>query len=156
MKMSRARTAFAGGVVLLAAMMAGCATVEYSSPGMLRNVTVKGADGAETGQVVSITTSGYYMLWTIPLVSGDLRWNAETQEIYGGTSFFQDQVGFNELQDALLKIAETRNCDLADVSFGDSDNSYAGVSYGGAIGTLFGSSHMGVSAILVPRKAMAK
>ena len=88
------------------------------------------------------------MFWTIPLVSGDLRWDAETQEICGGTSFFRDQVGFNELQDALLKIAETRNCDLADVYFSDSDSSYAGVSYGGAIGALFGSSHMGVSAYL--------
>ena len=81
---------------------------------------------------------------------------AETQEICGGTSFFQDQVGFNELQDALLKIARARNCDLADVYFCDSDNSYAGVSYSGAVGTLFGSSHMGVSAILVPRKAVAR
>ena len=156
MKVGMARSALVSVAALLVAMVTGCATVEYSSPGMLRNVTVKGAKGAESGQVVTITTSGYYMFWTIPLVSGDLRWDAETQEICGGTSFFQDQVGFNELQDALLKIAETRNCDLADVSFSDSDSSYAGESYGGAIGTLFGSSHMGVSAILVPRKAMAK
>ena len=156
MKEKVARPIRVGVAALFAAMAAGCATVEYSSPGMLRNVSVKGVQGAESGQVVTITTSGYYMFWTIPLVSGDLRWDAETQEICGGTSFFRDQVGFNELQDALLKIAETRNCDLADVYFSDSDSSYAGVSYGGAIGALFGSSHMGVSAILVPRKAMAK
>ena len=156
MKVGMAKPALVGVAALLLAIVTGCVTVEYSSPGMLRNVTVKGAKGAEAGQVVTITTSGYYMLWTIPLVSGDLRWDAETQEICGGTSFFQDQVGFNELQEALLKIAETRNCDLADVYFCDSDSSYAGVSYGGAIGTLFGSSHMGVSAILVPRKPMAK
>ena len=141
---------------MLAAMLTGCASVDYSSTGMLKNITVKGAPGAEAGQHVMITTSGYYMLWTIPLVSGDLRWNEETKEIRGGFSLFSDQVGYKELQDALLKIAESRNCDLADVSFNDADASYAGASYGGAVGTLFGSSNMGVSAILVPRGAKTK
>ena len=60
-------------------------------------------------------------------------------------------VGVNELQTALLKIAESRNCDLVDVYVRDSDSSYAGVSYGGAVGSCFGSSHMSISAVLVPR-----
>ena len=64
--------------------------------------------------------------------------------------------GVAELQAALLKIAESRNCDLADVSYFDGDASYAGPSYGGAVGTCFGSSHMSVSAILVPRKVANK
>ena len=141
---------------LFAAMVTGCASVEYSSPGVLKNVSVKGAPGAEAGQHVAITTSGYYMFWCVPLVSGDLRWDEEKREIKGGFSFFSDQVGFQELQTALQKIAETRNCDLADVNFHDFDGFYADVSYAGIIGALFGSSHMGVSAILVPREAIAK
>ena len=145
-----------GLVALSAALLAGCATVNYSSPGTLKNVTVDSVKSAESRQVVAITTSGYYMFWAIPLVSGDLRWNRETGEIQGGTAFFQDQVGFSELQEALHKIAEHRNCDLAEVYFNDSDNSYAGVSYEGAIGAFFGSSHMSVSAVLVPRQKPAK
>ena len=148
--------AVAGFAALFAAMVAGCASVEYSSPGKLKNVSVKGAPGAEAGKHVAITTSGYYMLWCIPLVSGDLRWDDEKREIKGGFSFFTDQVGFQELQTALQKIAEVRNCDLADVNFHDSDGFYADVSYAGIVGSLFGSSHMGVSAILVPRKNSAK
>ena len=148
--------AVAVGAAFFAAMVSGCASVEYSSPGMLKNVTVKGAPGAAAGQHVAITTSGYYMLWCIPLVSGDLRWDDEKREIKGGFSFFTDQVGFQELQTALQKIAEVRNCDLADVNFHDSDGFYADVSYAGIVGSLFGSSHMGVSAILVPRKNSAK
>ncbi len=148
--------AVAGFAALFAAMVAGCASVEYSSPGKLKNVSVKGAPGAEAGKHVAITTSGYYMLWCIPLVSGDLRWDDEKREIKGGFSFFTDQVGFQELQTALQKIAEVRNCDLADVNFHDSDAFYADVSYAGIIGSLFGSSHMGVSAILVPRENIAK
>jgi hypothetical protein len=144
-----------GVVALAASMVAGCATVTYSSPGMLEDVSVKGVDG-KVGQAILIDTSGYYMFWAIPLASGDLRWSDEKKSIEGGTSFFSDQVGIEELQTALLKIAESRNCDLADVSFFDGDASYAGPSYGGAVGTCFGSSHMSVSAILVPRKVVYK
>ena len=142
------------GVAACAALMAaGCASVTYSSPGALDGVAVKGVDG-KVGQVVLIDTSGFYMFWAVPLVSGDLRWSEEKKSIEGGTSFFSDQVGVAELQSALLKIAESRNCDLADVTYFDGDSSYAGVSYGGAVGPCFGSSHMSVSAILVPRKAV--
>ena len=148
--------AVVGIAALSAALVTGCASVEYSSPGKLNNISVKGAPGAEAGQHVAITTSGYYMFWCIPLVSGDLRWDDEKGEIKGGASFFTDQVGFEELQTALQKIAETRNCDLADVNFHDSDGFYADVSYAGIVGSLFGSSHMGVSAILVPRENVAK
>ena len=144
-----------GVAALAVTMAAGCATVTYSSPGTLDGVAVRGVDG-KVGQAVLIDTSGFYMLWAIPLVSGDLRWNADKRSIEGGTSFFKDQVGIDNLQTALLKIAESRNCDLAEVSYFDGDASYAGPSYAGAVGTCFGSSHMSVSAILVPRKAVNK
>ena len=156
MKHRTMTVAVAGIAVLFAAMVTGCASVEYSSPGKLKNVSVKGAPGAEAGRHVAITTSGYYMLWCIPLASGDLRWDSEKREIKGGFSLFSDQVGFQELQTALQKIAETRNCNLADVNFHDSDGFYADVSWGGLIGMFFGSSQMGVSAILVPRETISK
>ena len=140
-----------GAAALIALVAAGCASVTYTSPGMLDNVSVKGVEGRKPGQVVLIDTSGFYMFWTIPLVSGDLRWNEQKKSIEGGASFFKDQVGVDELQTALLKIAESRNCDLADVHIHDADSSYAGPSYGGAVGTCFGSSHMSISAVLVPR-----
>ena len=145
-----------GAVALFASMAAGCATIAYSKPGTLDAVAVRGVAYRNGCQAVLIDTNGFYMLWTIPLFSGDLRWDDGKQSIAGGTSFFRDQVGVEELQTALLKIAEARNCDLADVNYFDGDASYAGPSYGGAVGTCFGSSHMSVSAILVPRKAANK
>ena len=156
MKRKTMTLAVAGVMALLVAMVTGCASVEYSSPGKLKNISVKGAPGAEAGRHVAITTSGYYMFWCIPLVSGDLQWDNEKREIKGGFSFFSDQVSVQDLQTALQKIAETRNCNLADVNFHDSDGVYADVSYAGIVGSLFGSSHMGVSAILVPRENIAK
>lgn len=145
-----------GVAALIASMAVGCASVTYSSPGALNGVSVKGVKNTKGSQLVMINTSGYYMFWTIPLVSGDLRWNDKKKSIEGGTSLFKDLVGLAELQNALMKIAESRNCDLAEVYFSDSDTTYAGASYGGAIGTCFGSSQMCVSALLVPRKTSAK
>ena len=139
--------------VMFVAMAAGCATVNYSSPGKLDGISVKGIEGRQAGQQVVISTSGYYVLWTVPLFSGDLGWNPDERSINGGFSFFSDQVGINELQTALLKIAESRNCDLANVHYVDTDSSYAGASdLSGVIGTLFGASQMSVSALLVPRR----
>jgi len=144
-----------GAVALAVSMAAGCATVTYSSPGALEGVSVKGADG-KVAEVVLIDTYGFYMFWSIPIVTGDLRWNDQKKSIEGGSSFFNDQVGIKELQTALLKIAESRNCDLVDVNYFDGDASYAGVSYEGTVGTCFGSSRMNVCAILVPRKTVKK
>ena len=140
------------GVMVLFVGAAGCATVYRTAPGSLTGMGYKGADSTPLEQVY-ITTEGYYCLWSIPIASGDLRWNEEKQSINGGTCLFSDQVGADELQNALLKIAERRNCDVIDIVFDDSDTSYAGVSESGAIGLFFGSSHMGVSGVLVPKKA---
>ena len=145
-----------GAAALIASMAVGCASVTYSAPGALNGVSVKGVKNVEGAQFVMIDTSGYYMFWTIPLVSGDLRWNSEKRSIEGGTYLFRDQVGLAELQNALIMIAESRNCDLAEVYYNDTDATYAGVSYSGAIGSCFGSSQMSVSALLVPRRTSAK
>ena len=75
-----------------AAIAAGCATVNYSSPGALEGISLKGVEGRQAVQQVVINTSGYYVLWTLPLASGDLRWNDGKQTINGGTTLFRDQV----------------------------------------------------------------
>ena len=136
---------------LLAACSAGCATIKYSSPDALDGVVIKGAQGAPREQVF-IETSGYYMFWMIPLLSGDVRWNDGTHNIEGGFSLFKDFVSLAEVQNALTKLAESRECDLAEVYFYDADTSYAGVSYVGAIGSIFGSSRMCASAVLIPKE----
>ena len=140
--------------VALAAVATGCATVSYSTPGRLDDLSVKGIEGRKARQQVVISTTGYYLMWTLPLASGDLGWNPAERSINGGFNLFSDQVGICELQTALLKIAESRNCDLADVHYVDSDSSYGGASdLGSLIGIFFGSSQMSVSALLVPRSS---
>ncbi|MBR4523145.1 MAG: hypothetical protein IKO64_02755 [Kiritimatiellae bacterium] len=156
MKDKSIKLAAAGVAALFAVMVTGCASVKYSSPGALSNISVKGAPGAEAGRHVVISTSGYSVFWCIPVASGDLRWDSEKREIKGGTSLFSDQLGVQELQTALLQTAEARNCNLADVNFHASNGIYAEVSWGGLAGMFFGSADLVVSAVLVPREPIAK
>ena len=151
MRMRHVHLPFAGIVAMFLAGVAGCAEVYRTTPGSFASMDYKDA-GTTPLEHVYITTTGYYCLWSIPLASGDLSWNAEKQSINGGTCFFSDQVGATELQNALLKIAESRDCDVIDMVVDDSDTSYAGVSYEGVIGVFFGASHIGVSGVLVPKE----
>lgn len=132
------------------AACSGCATISSSGNGRLDGIAVKGVEGAPSSHVC-LSTTGEYLLWTIPLGSGRFHWNEQTKELETQTAWFSDCVGIAELQDALLKYADGRDCDVADVMFFDSDTSYAGVGYEGILGALFGSSQIGVSAVLVPR-----
>ena len=131
----RARHRSLATVGVMAALLvgaAGCATVYRTSPGSLASMGYQGASSTPT-ELVYITTTGYHFMWSVPLLSGDLRWNASKQSIN-------------------LKIAESRHCDVIDMVFDDSDTSYADVSYGGIIGLFFGSSHIGLSGVLVPKQ----
>jgi len=149
----KSRSYMAAGFAAAAlALASGCASVEISSPNALDGVAVKGVDG-RLGSHVVVETDGYYFLWTVPLVSGDLRWDERKKSIKGGTRLFCDMVDVASLQNAVQKIAESRNCDIADLSFVDSDTTFAGLSDTGVIGALFGNSHITASAVLVPRGA---
>ena len=133
------------------AAFSGCATISTTAEGRLDGVAVQGAEG-QVCEHVCLTTTGEYFLWALPFGSGRFVWNNETKALETETAWFSDCVGVAELQEALQKYAESRNCDLVDVVYNDSDTSYAAASYEGIIGILFGSSSMGVSAFLVPRK----
>ncbi len=151
-KMNPVKTGLHAAAFAALAAFSGCATISTSQAGRLEGIGVKGADGAPH-EHVCLSTTGEYMLWTIPFGSGRFRWNEETKTLETETAWFSDCVGVAELQDALLKYADSRNCDVLDVSYFDGDVSYAGASYEGLLGIFFGSSSMGVSAVLVPRKA---
>jgi len=141
------------GLMLAASALAvcsGCATISTSRIGTFDGIAVKGAGGAPV-EHVWLGTTGEYLFWTIPFGSGRFRWNEKTKTLETSTAWFRDCVGVAELQDALKKYADGHNCDIVDVMYFDDDTSYAGASYEGLIGLLFGSSSMGVSAVLVPR-----
>ena len=151
MKRTKMKGVAAAGMVAAMSMFApGCATIESSSPNDLAGVTVKGVAGQAREHVV-IDTTGYYLLNVLPLVTGDVRWDARTRSIRGGTSLFRNHVGEAKLQDALLNLAKSRNCDLADVSYYASGDTFADLN-NAFFGAFLYKANMGVSATLVPRK----
>ncbi len=131
-------------------LVTGCATITTTSYDTLNGVKLMGTD-RKPSEVVFIESKGYYILWQVPICSGDIRWNNEKKSIEGGFSLFRDHVSLANLQNAITNYADSRNCDLVDVIYNDSNESYAEASETGLIGALFGSATINVSAVLVPR-----
>ena len=77
--------------------------------------------------------------------------SVSVRDSYGVATGYRHVHGWTHDDPALLYS----NTEIS-VYFYDSDATYAGVSYSGAIGSCFGSSQMCVSALLVPRKISAK
>ncbi len=136
----------------LAAMVTGCATVTCTTPGKLDGIKFKGTDGTPS-QLVYINSASLSILWIIPLFSGDIRWNSKKKNIEGGFSLFRDHMSRENMQKAITNYADSRDCDLLYVDFNESGTSYASASQVGIVGTLFGSTEMNVSAVLVPRNS---
>ena len=142
-------------LILIAAfvlLVNGCATITSTSYDALDGVKLNGTD-RKPSEVVFIESTGFYILWAVPLFSGNIKWNSEKKTIEGGVSFFKDNISLTYLQKAITTYADSRNCDLVDVVYNDTNASYAEASATGLIGALFGSSTMNVSAVLVPKNS---
>jgi len=133
-------------------LVTGCATITTTSYDTLDGVQLIGTT-RKPSEVVFIENKGFYILWQVPICSGDIRWNNEKKSIEGGVAFFKDHVSLANLQNAITNYADSRNCDLVDVTYNNSSASYADASEIGLIGAFFGSATINVSAVLVPRNS---
>ncbi len=130
----------------------GCATITTTPYDTLNGVKLLGTD-RKPSEVVFIESTGFFILWQVPICSGDIRWNSKKKSIEGGVAFFKDHVSLANLQNAITKYADSRNCDLVDVIYNNTNASYAEASETGLIGAFFGSATINVSAVLVPRNS---
>ena len=137
-------------IAAFAVLITGCATITSTPYDKLDGIKLDGTDG-KPSEVVFIESTGFYMLWQVPIFSGDIRWNSEKKSIEGGFSLFKSHLSLVNLQKAITNYADSRNCDLVDVIYNDSNKSYGEASETGLIGALFGSTTINVSAVLVPR-----
>ena len=136
--------------VAFAVLITGCATITSTSYDALDGVKLNGTD-RKPSEVVFIESTGFYILWAIPIFSGNIKWNSEKKSLECGVSFFKDNISLANLQNAITNYADSRNCDLVDVIYNDTHASYAEASETGLIGALFCSATINVSAVLVPR-----
>ena len=138
--------------IAFAVLVSGCATITSTPYSTLDGVQISGTD-RKPSEVVFIESSGFYILWQVPIFSGDIRWNSEKKSINGGVSFFRNHLSLANLQNAVTNYADSRNCDLVDVIYNGTETSYAEASETGLIGAFFGSTTINVSAVLVPRNS---
>ena len=137
--------------LLSVALAAGCAHVDISSPKSLSGLDVLGSPTQADRQVV-VRNSGIHVLWSFPLVCGDMRWDDETQDIKGGLSFFDDHCNTADCMIALEGIAKRENCDLVGVYFTDMTKSGFDVtSFSGLFAWVGGLYEVQACGILRPR-----
>lgn len=135
---------------VIAVASAGCATITITSPGMLEGIKFKGTKGTPT-QLIFIEGTCYSLFRVIPLWSGDIRWNSETKSINGRFRPLENHVSLDNIQKAITNYASSHNCDVVDIVFNNIDTSYADAGENGLLWSMFNSSAMTVSAVLVPK-----
>lgn len=124
--------------VVLAALLAGCATVEMSNVGAM--------DGGK--RMLVIQNDGYMLLGTVPIVSGRLEWDKVRNKPDRYPTLFANNADTQHLYAMAQKIAERENCDLEDVTYFDNSSMLDFSSMYG----LVTYDDVAISAVLVPRK----
>ncbi len=100
--------------IAVAVLVGGCATVEISSPGALKGIDVKGAVG-KADRAIMLGNEGYYLFQCIPIVAGDVTWDAKKGGIVDEISFFSNELAGDRMANAMFRYAESQNCDLVDL-----------------------------------------
>ena len=138
--------------IAAAVLVGGCTTVEISSPGSLKGVDVKGA-GGKADRAIMLGNEGYYLFQSIPLVAGDVSWDAKKGGIVNGVSFFSDELAGDRMANAMFRYAESQNCDLVDLVINNRSDCKIGL-FGllDWFNTIVGSQGVCYSGVLRPRK----
>lgn len=136
-----------------AVLFAGCNTVTISSPGSLDGIDVKDAK-RPADRVITVGTDGYFFLWTIPVVAGNMtEWDAEKKGLKNTTRWFSCETRLQKLHDTLFRYADSLDCDVVDIVVNDRSVSRLGLwSLEGWFSGVFGLSPVSVSGVLVPKK----
>lgn len=108
------KTLVRAAMVAAAVLVGGCATVEISSPGSLKGIDVKGA-GGKADRAIMIGNEGYFLFHSIPLVCGDMTWDANKGRIVDDVSFFSNELQGDRIANAMFRYANSQNCDLVDL-----------------------------------------
>lgn len=150
-----------GALAAFSLIASGCASVEMSSPESLAGINIYGTS-TKADRMVVIRNSGFYFLG-MTIVSGDLSWNEETEDINGGWSITRDQARIADCYRALQFVADREERDLADVTF--HENSVMGFAAStsdtmtmalGAMGAIFGLYEVEASAVLREKSPESK
>lgn len=138
-----------------ALFVAGCSTVERTSPGIMSRFDVVGP-GAPATETVIIRNSGWTVLYFIPGLYGDVTWDPKANggkgDIAGGLWLLRDKCNASDCYETLQKLANQQNCDLTNVTLVDNSMINLGFTgYGELLGCFFEPNDVIVSGVLRPR-----
>lgn len=141
---------------LVGLTLAGCSTLERTSPGIMDNFDVVGADGKAT-ETVAIRNSGWTLFYFIPTLFGDVTFDPKAEEgrggINGGLWLFRNKCNISDCYETLQKVAEHEKCNLTNISLVDNSLISLGFTgYSELLGCFVESNDVIVSGVLVPKK----
>ena len=154
------RTLVQIATIVAVALVAGCSTVERTSPGIMEKFDVVGSNVQAT-ETVLIRNSGWTLFYVIPGLFGDVTWDPKANDgkgdINGGLWLFRDKCNVSDCYETLQKLAEQQNCDLTNVTL--VDNSLISLGFTGwmeFLGCFVEGNDVMVSGVLRPRGGKAK
>ena len=113
------KTLVSAAAIAAAVLVGGCSTVNMSEKGSLAGIDVKGANG-NAERTLCVGNEGCFIFNTIPLISGDMDWNAKKKGIdTWAISPFKNETTVQRLTDAFYRYAESMNCDAVNVVVDD-------------------------------------
>lgn len=144
------KTLFPAAAIAAAVLVGGCSTVKMSERGSLAGVDVEGA-GGKAERTLCVGNEGCFLFNTIPLISGDMDWNAKKKGIdTWALSVFKNETTVQRLTDAFYRYAESENCDVVDVVVDDRTQYPIGITDFEKY--IFMSHELYVTGVLKPRK----
>jgi len=133
---------------LALALLAGCASIERTSPGMMDGLDVVGGDKpAET--TVCVRANGFGLLYICTAICGDVTYDEKTHAIKGGCLLFQDKCNCVDCYRTLQLIANDRGKILTNVNMFNNSLPQQGITgYADLIGWFLESEDVGCSGVL--------
>lgn len=100
---------------LALALLAGCASIERTSPGKLDRFEILGGEGKAESTAVS-RNYGFGLFYLFTAICGDGKYNREKHDIEGGCLLFQDECNCSNCYLTLHDLAEDEGLALTNVA----------------------------------------
>jgi len=140
---------------LSAALFAGCASIECTSPGMMDDLDVIGGD-TPAEQTVCVRNFGFGLFYICTGICGDVRYNKAEHDIEGGCLLFEDACNCSDCYRTVQAVANDKGKVLTNVNFFNNSLPSQGVTgYADFMGWFLEVEDVGCSGVLRTPKGNA-
>jgi len=130
------------------ALLAGCASIERTSPGMMDGLDVIGGD-TPAQQTVCARVTGFGLLYLCTAICGDVEFDRKSHTIKGGCALFQDKCNCSDCYRTLQAVANDEGKRLTNVNMFNNSLPQQGLTgYADLVGWFIESEDVGCSGVL--------